>query len=358
MCYNQSVIDILTLPLWEDVWFGNTVRQYVVALLYFAGLFLIFKALQKILILRLKQLTQHTQTDVDDAFIRIVQTVRPSVYLVLAIYLALRVVIVPPAVRHVLTSVFIVVLVYQLTVAIQILVDYLIHRRVSQTTDQSAQAVLRFINQIIRIGLWVVGSLFVLSNIGINVTSLIAGLGIGGIAVALAAQNVLGDLFSSLAIYFDRPFSIGDFIVVGDIRGTVRHIGIKTTRIKSLRGEEVIIPNHELTSAQIKNFRRLEERRVAFNIDVMYDESLDKLKAIPGIIKNIIASVPHTRFDRVHFYKVSPASLTFRVVFFMTVRDFKKYMDARQEINFKIIEAFTQEKIALALPIGTIKLTK
>lgn len=352
------MIEFLILPDWDTHVLGNTLRQYVVAGLYFIGLLLVFKALQKIFILRLKQLTLHTRTDIDDAFIQIVQTVRPSFYLVLAVYLSLRVLVLPASFGRMITSVFVVVLAYQLIVAVQTLLDYLIRRRVSQTTDQTTQAVLRFINQIVRIILWIIGILFVLSNIGINVTSLIAGLGIGGIAIALAAQNVLGDLFSSLAIYFDRPFNIGDFIVVGDIRGTVRHIGIKTTRIKSLSGEEIIIPNHELTSAQIKNFRRLEERRVAFNIDVMYDASVEKLKAIPQIIQGIIESVPNTRFDRVHFYKVAPASLTFRVVFFMTVRDFRTYMDARQEINFKIIEAFAQEKITLAGPIGTIQLKK
>lgn len=351
-------MDILNLPVWEDILFGNSVRQYVVAGLYFIGLLMVFKALQKLLVLRLKKLTEHTRTDIDDAFIQIIQTVRPSFYFVLAVYLSLRVLLLPAATGRVVTSVFIVVLAYQLIVAVQILIDYVIRRRVNRTTDQSAQAVLRFTNQIVRIVLWVVGILFVLSNLGVNVTSLVAGLGIGGIAVALAAQNVLGDLFSSLAIYFDRPFSIGDFIVVGDIRGTVRHIGIKTTRIKSLSGEEVIIPNHEMTSDRIKNFRRLEERRVSFDIDVMYDESLDKLKAIPGLVQNIIASVPNTRFDRTHFYKVAPASLTFRVVYFMTERDFRKYMDARQEINFKIIETFAREKITLALPIGTIQLRK
>ncbi len=333
-------------------------RQYAVAALYFLGLFLIFKAIQKLVVFRLRELAQHTRTDIDDAAIRILQTVKPSFYLVVSVYLALRLVVVPPQAYQIIRSIFIAVLAYQGIIAIQILVDYIIRRRVNQTADQSTQAILRFVNQMIRISLWIIGILFILSNVGVNVTSLVAGLGVGGIAVALAAQNVLGDLFSSLAIYFDRPFGVGDFIVVNDVRGTVTHIGIKTTRVKAISGEEVIIPNRELTGDRIKNFRRLEERRISFDIEVMYDASVEKLKAVPMILREIIESVPHTRFGRAHFYRVAPAALTFRVVFFVTEHDFAVYMDARQEINYKIMEAFTQEKITLAVPIAAIQIKK
>lgn len=357
MMYDREMT-VLDLPLWETVWLGNSIRQYAVAAIYFVGLFLVFKAIQKLLVLRLTAITQRTRTDIDDAFIRIVQTVRPSFYFVLAIYFSVRSLAFPLGAMRVFRALFIALLVYQVVAAVQVLVDYLFHRREVRTEDQGTQSILRFTNQMIRIVIWAIGILFILSNIGVNVTSLIAGLGVGGIAVALAAQNVLGDLFSSLAIYLDRPFGVGDFIVVNDVEGTVRHIGIKTTRVKSLSGEEIIIPNRELTSDRIKNYKRMEERRVSFDIDVTYDASLDKLRAIPDILKAIVESVPNTRFGRTHFYRVAPTSLTFRVVFFVTQGDFKVYMDARQEINYKIMESFDQEQIKLALPIGTIQFKK
>ncbi len=234
--------------------------------------------------------------------------------------------------------------------AIQILVDYLIRRKIRTHSEENSQALLRFVGQVIKLVLWVVGLLFILSNIGINVTSLVAGLGVGGIAVALAAQNILADLFSSIALYFDQPFRVGDFIVIDDIRGTVRHIGIKNTRIKSLNGEEIIIPNRELTADRIKNFRRMEERRVAFDVKITYDTPLEKLQEVPQIIEEVINSVPRTRFSRAHLFKFDDAAFIFRVVFFMTDHGFKTYMDARQEVNFKLLDAFKKAGIAAARP--------
>jgi small-conductance mechanosensitive channel len=181
----------------------------------------------------------------------------------------------------------------------------------------------------------------------VNITSLIAGLGIGGIAIALATQNILTDLFSSLVIYFDQPFSPGDFIEVGDDLGTVQKIGVKTTRIRSLRGEEIVIPNKDIAAARVKNFKRLAERRVEMFLQVPYDTPADKLKAIPGKVKSVVEAVSNTRFERTHMHAIEDGKLKFTVVYFVLKREFNAYMDAHQQVLLGIKEAFDQAGITL-----------
>ena len=197
-----------------------------------------------------------------------------------------------------------------------------------------------------------------LSNLGINVTSLVAGLGVGGIAIAFALQNILNDLFSSFAIYFDKPFVVGDFIKIGEHAGTVEKVGIKTTRIRSTTGEELIISNRELTSARVQNFKRLNERRSIFTIGVVYETTAEKLRRIPSIIQTIIESQSLNRFDRVHFKTFGDFSLNFEVSYYVQTTDYKKFMDTQEIVNLKIVEAFEKEGISMAYPTQTIYLEK
>ena len=196
--------------------------------------------------------------------------------------------------------------------------------------------------------------LSIFANLGYDVTTIIAGLGIGGIAIALAAQNILGDLFNYFVIFFDRPFEIGDFIVIDDKKGNVEHIGIKTTRLKSLSGEQLILSNSDLTKSRIHNFKRLDRRRIAFTLGVVYETSLDQLKEIPDIIKSVIASVKLTTLDRVHFLTYGEYSLKYEVVYFVETSDYNMYADIQQEINFKIFEKFKQKNIKFAYPSQTV----
>jgi len=198
----------------------------------------------------------------------------------------------------------------------------------------------------------------VLSNLGVNITSLVAGLGIGGLAIALALQSVLSDLFSSFSIYFDKPFQVGDYIIVGKHSGTVEKIGIKSTRIRASQGEEIVISNQELTSARVQNFKKLKERRNTTSIGVTYETSTDKLKKIPDIIKYIIEEEKNARFDRVYFTTFADSALVFDLVYYVKSDAYSVYLETQQNINFKIKEAFEKEGIDMAYPTQTIYLTK
>lgn len=205
-----------------------------------------------------------------------------------------------------------------------------------------------------RIVVWSLALLLILDNLGINVTALIAGLGIGGIAVALAAQNVLGDLFASLAIVLDKPFVLGDFIIVGDLMGTVEHIGIKTTRVRSLSGEQLIFSNSDLLTSRVRNFKRMRERRVVFSIGVTYDTPAAKVKAIPGMLREAVEAQSSIRFDRAHFKEYGDSSLVFEVVYLVLSPDYNLYMDIQQQINFHLLDRFAREGIQFAFPTRTV----
>jgi len=203
--------------------------------------------------------------------------------------------------------------------------------------------------------------LAILSALNVDLSGVIVGLGVGGIAIALALQNILGDIFSAFSIYFDRPFEVGDFVVIGEHMGTVKKIGIKSTRIQLLQGEELVVSNRELVSTKIRNFKKMKKRRVSFTIGVTYDTPLEKLKKIPEIIKDIIdpSKLPDVdHLERVHFKEFGPYSLNFEIVYYMKTRDYIKYMDTQQAINFAIKEAFEKEGIEIAFPTQTIYLNR
>jgi small-conductance mechanosensitive channel len=199
---------------------------------------------------------------------------------------------------------------------------------------------------------------FILSSLGYNISALLAGLGIGGIAVAFALQTILADIFASFSIYFDKPFRVGDYIVVGNDRGTVKHIGIKTTRIKSLEGPELVISNKELTSSRIHNYKKMEKRRISFTIGIVYETPLEKVKKAKEIIENVIKDQKMAELDRVHFARFGDFSLEFEIVYYMLSTDYKDYMDTQEKINLKIKEEFEKEGIEFAYPTQKIYLGK
>jgi small-conductance mechanosensitive channel len=221
--------------------------------------------------------------------------------------------------------------------------------------DDAASAttisVLGFISKLL---LWSLALLLMLDNLGVNITSLVAGLGIGGIAVALAAQNILGDLFASLSIVIDKPFVIGDFIVVDQMKGTVEHIGMKTTRLRSLGGEQLIISNNDLLKSRIQNFKRMEERRIVFGFGVTYQTPSAKLPLINDIVREIIQKQQQVRFDRVHFKEYGESALNFEAVYIVLKQDYNLYMDIQQAINLEMFRRFQQEKIEFAYPTRTL----
>ena len=223
--------------------------------------------------------------------------------------------------------------------------------------DPSLNTGKHIIGFIIYLLIWSTILLLCLDNIGFNVTSIVAGLGIGGIAIGLAVQNILGDLLSSLSILFDKPFVKGDFIIVGDYLGTIERIGLKTTRVRSLSGELIVFPNKHLVESQIRNYQQMQERRIVFQIGVIYETSADQLAKIPQIIKEIIESTALARFDRSHFAKYGDFSLDFETVYYVLSSDYGQYMDVQQLINIKLFKAFEEEGIVFAYPTQQLYLT-
>ncbi|MBS3811525.1 MAG: mechanosensitive ion channel family protein, partial [Halanaerobiales bacterium] len=197
---------------------------------------------------------------------------------------------------------------------------------------------------------WLIAILFILDNLNIEIRGLITGLGIGGIAIAFAAQTILADIFSYFTIFLDRPFDIGDFIIIGDYKGVVEHIGIKTTRVRSLSGEQLVFSNNDLTNSRINNYKRMKTRRINFDFGVVYDTPLEKLKKIPQIVEEIITKIEKTDFDRAHFASYGEYSLIYQVVYYVNDSDYKVYMDLQEVINLKLKERFLSEGIEFAYP--------
>jgi small-conductance mechanosensitive channel len=229
---------------------------------------------------------------------------------------------------------------------------------VKKEMDQSRKDALKGIILVFKGLVWCLAIVILLDNLGVKVSGLVAGLGIGGVAVALAAQAVLGDLFSYFTIFFDRPFEIGDFVIVGDFLGTVEHIGVKTTRLRSLSGEQVILSNSDLTNSRVRNYKRMARRRIVFQIGVTYETDLTNMKVIPKIIKDIISGFEDTIVDRAHFASYGDFSLIYEIAYYVIGSDYNRYMDIQQEINFQIKEQFEKKGIEFAYPTQTLFLKR
>jgi small-conductance mechanosensitive channel len=222
---------------------------------------------------------------------------------------------------------------------------------VADAAMATSLGVLRFVG---KLAVWTVILLMALDNFGVDITALIAGLGVGGIAVALAVQNILGDLFASLSIVIDKPFVLGDFIVVDEYMGTVEHVGLKTTRIRSLGGEQIVFGNNDLLKTRIRNYKRMQERRILFGFGVVYQTPPDALARIPELVRDIIAHQPLARFDRAHFKGFGESAYDFEVVYWMQLPDYNTYMDTQQAINLQLVREFARAGIEFAYPTRTL----
>jgi len=343
----------------ETVFLGNTIKEYLIATLVFLIVSFALKIIKNKVIHYLEKLFQKTSNEYDDMFIDMLKALRPFFYSYLGLFTALQFVNLSKAIGDITDGLMIVVVVFQAIFVLNVVVDFFLKKKLTKNSDDpSRESATSFLSGIVKGSLWVFGVVLILSNFGINVTSLVAGLGIGGIAVALAVQNILGDLFSSFAIFFDKPFEVGDTIQVGQDRGTVEKIGIKTTRVRSLQGEEIVISNKELTSARIQNYRRLDERRAQILFGVLYETSAEKLRQIPEMVREIIEPIEKARFARCHFTTFGDSALNFETVYHVESQDYDLFMDIQQEINQKILFKFNEEGIGMAYPTRTVYLSK
>jgi small-conductance mechanosensitive channel len=229
-----------------------------------------------------------------------------------------------------------------------------LRRELQMQAHPEAVAAIDVLGFVIRLLVWTVVILVILDNLGIEITALIAGLGVGGVAVALATQNILGDLFASLSIVLDKPFVVGDFLSIGEFLGSVEKVGIKTTRVRSLSGEQLIFSNNDLLNSRIRNYGRMFERRVVFTLGVTYQTPAEKLRRIPAIIRDAIEAHERVRFDRAHFHKYGDFALVFEAVYFVLSPEYNQYMDIQQDVNLTIFERFAEEGVEFAYPTQTI----
>jgi small-conductance mechanosensitive channel len=291
---------------------------------------------------------------------RVLSRTTQPFFLVVAIYFGLRVLTVGDKVQALVNSAATIAFFWQAGVWVVAAIRAFIDRRrqIHADEDRAIIGSLGIISFIASMVVWTLVLLLTLDNLGVNITALVAGLGIGGVAVALALQNVLGDLFASLSIALDRPFVVGDFLAVDNFLGSVENIGIKTTRLRSLDGEQIIMSNGDLLKSRVRNYGRMAERRVQFSLAVAYGTPLEEIERIPGWIREFIVSEKDTRFDRSHFLKHGPASLEFETVYFVTTADFNRYMDIQQSINLKIHRRFAEQHIDFAVPTQKLVLSR
>ena len=290
----------------------------------------------------------------------LVRQTRGWFLLLIALFLGSRLLVWAPAVQTMLLRVVMIGLLLQMglwaTAALG--KDLELRRERQLAGDPSAVAAMDMVGFVLRVAIWSVVLLLILDNLGVDITALVAGLGVGGIAVALAAQNILGDLFASLSIVLDKPFVVGDFLVIDDYLGSVERVGLKTTRVRSLSGEQLIFSNNDLLNSRIRNYGRMYERRVVFTLGVTYQTPVDKLKRIPTMIREAIEAQDTVRFERAHFHKYGDFALVFDVVYHVLSPDYGRYMDIQQSINLMIYERFEKEGIEFAYPTQTLHLIR
>ena len=338
----------------DQSFYGNDLKTWLIALGVTLGTLVVLRLIEQVLIVRAQKLAQRTYTVVDDVLVGALRRTKSIFLLIVAVFVGSSWLALPEEVRGILWKTTVVATLLQGAIWIGGALDIWMERYREERVAGEDRTTLNALSFLGRLVLWAIVLLLILDNLGVDVTALVAGLGIGGVAVALAVQNILGDLFGSLSIVLDKPFVLGDFIIVGDLMGAVEHIGIKTTRIRSISGEQLVFSNADLLSSRIRNYGRMQQRRVVFNIGVTYQTPPEKLERIPIIIREAIEAVENTRFDRSHFFSYGDSSLDFETVYFVGSADYNLYMDIQQAINLTINRRFAEESIEFAYPTQTL----
>jgi len=331
-------------------------QDWVIAVCILMAVCFTLKIAQRIAINRLSKLAASTDTQIDDLLVNILKQTKFFILLTASAYVASQAITLKPSVAVLWQKAVILILIIQgglwAAAGVKFWLNLILRKRMDQ--DASSATTITLLGFVARLILWVIVLLLILDNLGVNITGLVAGLGIGGIAVALAVQNILGDLLASLSIVLDKPFVVGDAIAVDGLQGTIENIGLKTTRVRSISGEEMVFANNDLLKSRIHNFKKMQERRIVFNLGVTYQTPLEKLILINQMIQDIIETQAHVRFDRVHFKEYGDSALNYEVVYFVTDQDYRIYMDTQQAINLEIFRRFAEEGIEFAYPTRTV----
>jgi small-conductance mechanosensitive channel len=344
-------VDELT-DLGSTIWLGNDLTAWAKATVTFALWFTVLPIAKRFVTGRLRKLAPEAPNAVLELVLALLKRTKRVFLVVVATYLALLWLVVPDGIERWIDGVMLFFLWLQVAMWGTATVRFFVDRRVLVDSREAkdGSASLNIIKFVGVAAVWVFAFLLLLANLGVDITALIAGLGVGGIAIALAVQNVLGDLLASLSIALDKPFKVGDFLNLGQEMGTVEYIGIKSTRLRSLSGEQIVISNADLLGARVRNFGRMYERRVAFKIGIVYETPREKIAAVPGILKAAIEAQDKTRFDRAHFMAYGDFSLNYEAVYYVLDPAYNLYADIQQAINLRIHEEFGRLGIEFAYP--------
>lgn len=331
---------------------GNSAETWLWALGAAIVLAFVFNFILKKFVRSFAGFAEKTETDLDDLVSALVEKTSIVLIIIFSVYVATFFLELTQQIRDFRKSVIVICLFVQVGFWGGGFIDYYVSKKLADIGEGGGASIthVRSLGFFAKSVLWIVLGILTIDNLGFDPTTIIAGLGVGGIAVALALQNVLGDIIASLSIIFDKPFEVGDFIVIGDMRGDVEHIGLKTTRLRSLSGEQLVLSNNDLLQSRVKNYKRMNNRRILFSLGVVYETSYDNLARIPGLIKEIIDTEPKTRFERAHFSSYGDFALNYDIVYFVLTPSFDDYMDIQQSVNLKIFKRFSEEGIEFAYP--------
>lgn len=346
--------ELAALPL-----FNNSLLDWLIATAIAAGASLVLLLARRAIRAYNRRLQTTAETELLEIPMQVLSRTALLFFVALALFLGVQWLTIGPGTARIVDSILTIALFWQAGVwGVEATAAWLDRKRKrSMAADRAAIGSLGIIGFILNVVIWALVLLLTLDNLGVDITALVAGLGIGGIAVALAVQNVLGDLFASLSITLDRPFVVGDFLAVGDFLGSVEYIGIKSTRLRSLSGEQIIMSNSDLLSSRVRNYGRMSERRVVFSTSITYETPIDLVERIPGLIREIVESQQGTRFDRSHFARHAAASLDFETVYFVLSADFNRYMDVQQAINIRLHRELAKLGVEFAYPTQRLLIT-
>lgn len=340
----------------ERIWGGNSVHDWALALGLALSINVIIGLTRWIILKYLSKAANPSQAGVNSAIVAMVRRTKQLLVFGVTLLIGTRYLELPDKLDHLFIHIATVAAFLQLGLWLNAVLTFWVnrYRYNNLSTDAGANTSLAALTFVAKLLLWVILTLVALANLGVNVSAMVAGLGVGGIAIALAVQNILGDLLASLSIVIDKPFVIGDAITIDTYSGTVEHVGLKTTRLRSSTGEQIIIANGDLLKTRIRNYKRMEERRITFGFGVVYEISPELLESIPGMVKAIVESIPRMRFERASFRGFGASSLDFEVVFWALNPNFMESVDAQQRINLAIFKQFKEAGIAFAYPTQTL----
>ncbi len=325
-------------------------------LLFFILIYLGIRIFKSIVVSRLDVLSKKTENEWDDTIIEILNNIRWPLYVFGSLYITLQFMVVSQRVENVVLIIFLIVLTSYITSNVYVVLKFFVSQFYKTTSNNFRidETLLSLASGLIKLIVWLFSLLIIFQNLGFNVTALTAtllgSLGVAGIAIGFAAQSILEDVFAFFTIHVDRPFKIGDFVVIGEDNGNIEKIGVKTTRIKTLEGHELVISNKELTNVRVNNFQRMHRRRVVSVFGLTYETSKEKLVRVLEIVEQIVKDTDKAELDRVHFKEFGDFSLNYELVYFVESPDYNIYMDIQEKINFAMKEQIEKEGVEFAYP--------